>query len=205
MSNENKKDWTGSSQSAFKQLGASNHCKDEREENDFYATDPVAIDWLLKYEKFDQFIWEPAVGQGHLAKRLNKFGYSVFVSDLVYRGYGEFFKQIDFLQYDGPIFQGDIITNPPYKYCSEFIKKSLDVVEDGHKVAMFLKIQTLEGQKRYEEIFSKYPPKTVYVFVKRVACGKNGEFSGGSAVCYAWFVWEKGWKGDTTLKWINNI
>lgn len=205
MSNENKKDWTGSSQSAFKMLGASNHCKDEREENDFYATDPIAIDWLLKFEKFDQFIWEPACGQGHLAKRLNKFGHSVFVSDLIYRGYGEFFKQIDFLAYNGDKFQGDIITNPPYKYCSEFILKALDCINDGHKVAMFLKLQTLEGQKRYDEIFSKYPPKTVYVFVKRVACGKNGEFTGGSAVCYAWFVWQKGYKGDTNLKWINNI
>lgn len=202
----NNKDWVGTNNSAFKMLGASNHCKDEREENDFYATDPVAIDWLLKFEKFDIFIWEPACGAGHLAKRLNKFGYRVFVSDLVYRGYGDFFKQIDFLQYDGPIFKGDIITNPPYKYCSEFIKKSLDVIEDGHKVAMFLKLQTLEGQKRYNEIFSVNPPKSVYVFVKRVACGKNGEFdSSSSAVCYAWFVWEKGWKGDTTLKWINNI
>ena len=204
--NENKKDWTGSSQSAFKQLGASNHCKDEREENDFYATDPVAIDWLLKYEKFDQFIWEPACGQMHLSNRLKELGgHKVYSTDLINRGCDGFNGCVDFLKYDGPIFQGDIITNPPYKYCSEFIKKSLDVVEDGHKVAMFLKIQTLEGQKRYEEIFSKYPPKTIYVFVKRVACGKNGEFSGGSAVCYAWFVWEKGWKGDTTLKWINNI
>lgn len=25
----------------------------------------------------------------------------------------------------------------------------------------------------------------------------------GSAVAYAWFVWEKGYKGDTTIKWIN--
>lgn len=204
MSNENKKDWTGSHQSAFKQLGASNHCKDEREENDFYATDPVAIDWLLGVESFDTFIWEPCCGQGHLSQRLKENGYKVYNTDIINRGYEGFSGILDFLEYDGKYY-GDIITNPPYKYCSEFIKKSLDVVEEGSKVAMFLKIQTLEGQKRYEEIFSVAPPKTVYVFVKRVACGKNGEFSGGSAVCYAWFVWEKGWKGDTTLKWINNI
>ena len=205
MSNENKKDWTGSSQSAFKQLGASNHCKDEREENDFYATDPVAIDWLLGVESFDTFIWEPCCGQGHLSQRLKENGYKVYNTDIINRGYEGFSGILDFLEYDGKYY-GDIITNPPYKYCSEFIKKSLDVVEEGSKVAMFLKIQTLEGQKRYEEIFSVAPPKTVYVFVKCIACGKNGEFdSGSSAVCYAWFVWEKGWKGDTILKWINNI
>ena len=26
---------------------------------------------------------------------------------------------------------------------------------------------------------------------------------GGSAVAYAWFVWEKGFKGTTKLKWFN--
>lgn len=25
---------------------------------------------------------------------------------------------------------------------------------------------------------------------------------GGSAVAYAWFVWEKGYKGETTVRWI---
>ena len=143
-------------------------------------------------------------GSGHLSKRLKEHGYKVYNSDIIDRGYEDFNQVLDFLNFDGT-YQGDIITNPPYKYCSEFIKKSLDVVNDGHKVAMFLKLQTLEGQKRYQEIFSITPPKSVYVFVKRVACGKNGKFdSGSSAVCYAWFVWEKGWKGDTTLKWINN-
>jgi len=27
--------------------------------------------------------------------------------------------------------------------------------------------------------------------------------SGGGAIAYAWFVWEKGYKGDTVLKWFN--
>ena len=96
----------------------------------------------------------------------------------------------------------DIITNPPYKYCSEFILKSLDCIEEGHKIAMFLKLTTLEGQKRYEEIYSKFPPKTIYVYSKRKECAKNGKFGNSSAVCYAWFVWVKGYQGDTVLKWI---
>lgn len=25
----------------------------------------------------------------------------------------------------------------------------------------------------------------------------------GSAAAYAWFVWEKGYKGETTVKWFN--
>ena len=194
------KDWTGNSYSFASMLGARNYAKNEREEHDFYATDPTAIDDLLKYETFDKNIWECAVGQGHLAERLKKYGYKVKCSDLIDRGYPGT-EIIDFLK-EKHNFNGDIITNPPYKYCTEFILNALDSIPYEHKVAMFLKLQTLEGQKRYEEIYSKYPPKTVYVFSKRKNCAKNGEFTGSSAVCYAWFIWVKGEYTTTKLKWI---
>lgn len=196
------KDWTGNSQSIFKQLGATSHTTDEREEHDFYATEPSAIDDLLKVERFDHNIWECAVGQGHLAERLTEYGYQVKCSDLIDRGYlGT--EVLDFLQ-SNEKFDGDIITNPPYKYCTEFILKALDSVKEGNKVAMFLKLTTLESQKRYDEIFKNYQPKTVYVFAKRKKCLKNGIDSGtSSAVCYAWFVWVKGQYNCTEIKWIN--
>lgn len=193
------KDWTGTKDSAFKMLGASNHCDEEREEHDFYATDPKAIDELLKQEQFDINIWECACGQGHLSERLKENYHNVYSTDLIDRGYAD--ELIDFLKTDKS-FNGDIITNPPYKYCSEFILKALQLTKN--KVAMFLKLQTLEGKQRYLDIFSKYPPKTIYVFVKRIQCAKNGVFKGSSAVCYAWFVWEKNFIGCTQIKWINH-
>ena len=42
----------------------------------------------------------------------------------------------------------DIITNPPYKYAKEFVEKSLELIREGGKVAMLLKLTFLEGQKR---------------------------------------------------------
>lgn len=103
--------------------------------------------------------------------------------------------------------EGDIITNPPYKYAIDFIYKALSIIPDGHKVAMFLKIQFLEGKER-KELFRVYPPKIVYVSSSRILCAKNGEFKkmisgGGSAVAYAWFLWEKGYNGETIIRWIN--
>ena len=58
------KDWIGNSVSVFKQLGATSHAKEEREENDYYATDPKSIDDLLAREEFSENIWEPASGGG---------------------------------------------------------------------------------------------------------------------------------------------
>ena len=125
-------------------------------------------------------------------------------TDLVYRGYGEK-KSHDFL-YDAPPndFDGDIITNPPFKYAFEFVQRALNIVKSGHKVAMFLRIQFLEGKSR-KQFFIENPPKVVYVSSSRLVCAKNGDFYPGlgSAIAFAWFVWEKGYKGNTIIKWIN--
>lgn len=101
-------------------------------------------------------------------------------------------------------YNGDIITNPPYKHALEFVEKALSLVEEKRKVAMFLRIQFLEGQRR-RKLFDREPPKAIYVLSRRLSCAKNGDFEnyGNGAVCYAWFVWEKGFGGKTVVEWIN--
>ncbi len=203
------KDGKGDGNSIWKTLGASNHTDEEREQDDFYATDPDAVDRLLMVESPNGRIWECAAGAGHLAKRLKEYGYEVYATDIKGRGYALNNVQ-DFLKAEkaGFITGGyDILTNPPYKYAKEFVQKSLELLPIGCKCYMFLKLQFLEGMARYNEVFRITPPKAVYVFKKRVLCAKNGEFErmregGGSAVAYAWFVWEKGYNGKTVLGWI---
>lgn len=69
-----KKDWTGNKNSIFKTLGASNHTDKERQNEDFYATDPISIDVLLNDGgvKLSSKVWECACGQGHLSEKLKK-------------------------------------------------------------------------------------------------------------------------------------
>lgn len=69
-------------------LGAHNAAVSEREENDYYATDPRAVEMLLERESFSPCIWEPACGEGHIARELERAGYTVYASDLIDRGYG---------------------------------------------------------------------------------------------------------------------
>lgn len=197
------KDWTGNSKSIYTTLGASNHSEKDREKHDYYATEPRAMELLLLEEQFAPVIWECACGEGHLSKVLEAHGYEVISTDLIYRGYGEP-EQLDFLQYTYDDFEGDIITNPPYKYALEFVEAALNNVQIGRKVAMFLKLQFLEGKKR-KDFFLQNPPKVVYVSSSRLICALNGKFNkcSSSAVAYAWLVWEKGFKGDPIIKWIN--
>ena len=192
------KDWTGDANSVWGCLGASSHFSGERETNDYYATDPKAAEWLIKLENLHRNIWECACGQGHLAKVFEANGYNVMATDLIDRGYG--IGGYDFLEHDG-VYIGDIVTNPPYKYAQEFVEHALKIIPDGYKVCMFLKVTFLEGKSR-KKMFEKYPPRYVYVSSSRIACGKNGKFE-QSAIAYAWYVWEKGYHGDTILRWFN--
>jgi hypothetical protein len=109
----------------------------------------------------------------------------------------------DFLN-AAPYWNGDILTNPPYKYAKEFVLKALDMINNGHKVIFFLKCQFLEGQDRFKSIFKDYPPKYVYVHSSRQKTAKGGDISRTKSPtqCYCWFVWQKGFKGETILRWI---
>ena len=199
------RDWKGNTRRTFVTLGASNHTDKERQNEDYYATDPIAAKLLLEVETFNGKIWECACGEKHLAKIFEQEGYEVRSSDLIDRCGNEVF---DFLGIENQgIYEGNIITNPPYKYATEFIYKALSIIPDGFKIAMFLKVQFMEGKER-KRLFTEFPPKVIYVSSSRIMCAKNGEFErmregGGSAVAYAWYVWEKGYKGDTVVKWIN--
>lgn len=187
----------------FTTLGASNHTKDEREEHDFYATDPIAAEKLLQNETFSHDIWECACGCKHLSNVFEKRGFNVRSSDIIDRGGNEVY---DFLSIDNMDWNGDIITNPPYSLALEFIERAINIVHEGHKVAMFLRLLFLEGKRR-EEFFRLHPPARVIVSSERILCAKGGDFdkmlkNGGSAVAYAWFIWVKGYKGETKLSWI---
>lgn len=199
------KDWKGNRKSVFVTLGASNHTDKEHHHEDYYATDPIAAKLLLAAEPFEGKIWECACGEKHLAKVFEAAGFEVRSSDIVDRCGNEVF---DFLGIENcDRWDGNIVTNPPYKYATEFIYKALSLIRQGDKVAMFLKVQFLEGKER-KALFTTFPPKVVYVSSSRIQCAKNAEFermreAGGSAVAYAWYVWEKGYKGETIIKWIN--
>lgn len=65
-------DWTGNNKSVYSTIGASNHTDSEREENDYYATSPKAVEMLLEREQFSPNIWEGASGEGHIANVLKK-------------------------------------------------------------------------------------------------------------------------------------
>jgi hypothetical protein len=177
-----------------------------RQSEDFYATNPKALVLFLDKLSEDGIglnykVWECAVGMGHLADVLLDYGYEVRATDIVDRGYPNTYV-LDFLTVTEK-WDGDILTNPPFKLAEKFLEKGMELLEKGNKLFLFLKIQFLEGQKR-KELFKTYPPKYVYCYSSRQQCCRDAEFEKFTATTqfYAWYIWEKGFKGETTIRWI---
>ena len=182
-------------------MGSNKYSTHERAEHDFYATEPEALEMFpLRSELVD--VWECAVGMGHLARVLRRDEKLARVSDIIDRGY-KGTEVLDFLEYNGR-WHGDILTNPPFRLSNQFLEKAMDIIDDGRKVCLFLPVRYLEGKAR-RKLFERYPPKIIYVSSGRLSCARNGNFTNyqSKAIAFAWFVWEKGHKGRTTLTWFN--
>jgi len=189
--------------SMLRQVGSSAHALEKRADYDFYATEPKATELLLEVEKFNKKVWECACGNGHISEVLFNNGYEVKSTDLIVRDYP--CQQFDFLGLTNvKLWDGDIITNPPYKLSTEFVYKAMNILQDGSKLAMFLPIQFLESKTR-KELFKQFPPTKLYVSSSRLVCARNGEFEKylTAVKCYAWFIWQQGYSGPTIIKWIN--
>lgn len=178
-----------------------------RVENDFYATDPVAVDMLFAALKEADFkmrepesFMEPCVGNGNIARRVLELYPSIAdtaFTDVVDRGFPGTTVE-DFLQanFDNRRFDL-IVTNPPYSMALEFVQKCRSLLAENGVLAMFLKIQYWEGEKRKEDL-KKYPPAYCFPFTKRMATWNNGRPTDdngkrwATTMCHAWFVWTKG-------------
>jgi hypothetical protein len=162
---------------------------------DFFPTPPWATRALMEVvlpqlgvRKFGS-AWEPACGEGHIAEVLGEYFGRVLATDIVNYGYsGELF---DFIEGDPVDYERRdwIITNPPFKERAEaFVLRSLDLANVG--VAMFLRLQWLETNGRYERIFHPFPPTMIAQFAERVPlCKGQWDPKGDTATAYLWIVW----------------
>lgn len=168
---------------------------------DFFPTPPWATRALIEDVIDPKAVqgltcWEPAAGQGHMAEALRPYFVRLHASDV--HDYG---CDYDVGSFVGGGLSGDlaccpfppdwIITNPPFNLAGAFLKRALATAERG--VALLLRTAWIEGETRYNEIFSKTAPTTIAQFAERVPMvkGRWDDPNASSATAYMWFVWER--------------
>lgn len=174
----------------------------DRATNDFYIDQPEAIEALLRVERFSGLSWDPACGTGTIPWGMHKAGLDVTASDIVDRGFGQrcgSFFVADFLKTTSPAPRIDnVVSNPPFNLAREFIECALTMA--SHKVAMLLPLTFLEGQRKAAWLQAQ-PLARVHVFTWRINMPPGELFLagnvelGGGKKCFAWFVFEHGWRG----------
>lgn len=170
---------------------------ERRAENDFYRSEGRAARDILNNEQFTGPIWEPACGDGALARVFKDGGYKVKATDLIYRGYGEQRSQ-DFLKAKKSF--GNIVTNPPFEIAEPFVAKALELYEG--KLALILRLAWLEGIGRYERLWSTDPPARIWVPCKRYHYARNGVEDTPTTIATCWFVWDREAKIKRQIGWI---
>lgn len=180
----------------------------EREALDYYSTPVEEVENILQVLNLpieNKTILEPCVGGGHMLQGILNYAKNIPCKiiatdiqdrncniidnrielktgkdyDVISDNYGQNLTNVDY-----------IIMNPPYGVIEPFVMKMIGI--NCKKIIMLGRLQFLEGEGRYKNILSKFPPSDIYVYVDRVACFKNGDVKQkmASAQAYAWFVWD---------------
>lgn len=172
----------------------------ERVANDWYAESPENVKALLEMESFPEPVWDPAAGGGNIPRALLDVGYTqVVASDKVARGCG---LTMDFLSCREPLFEAlSIVSNPPFSLAAEFVIHGLTLVE---KVAVLQRTVWLEGERRYQSLFSKGHLARVWQFRSRVSMPPGGSETPAQngSVAYAWFLFDRTHSGPFEGGWL---
>lgn len=165
----------------------------KRKEADFYPSPPDVTVALMNFLKLSEgtFVWEPASGDGAMARILERYVSEVAATDLRTESsiYGD--GGFDFLDHgngDRIALIGDpdwIITNPPFNLSEGFIRKALSITPN---VAMLLKSQYWHAARRLK-LFEECQPAYVLPLTWRPAF-LEAERGSSPLMDVIWVVWQ---------------
>jgi predicted RNA methylase len=173
--------------------------------NEFYPTPPEATRALLSVETFDGSIWEPACGEGAIAKELSAAGNPVVATDLVDYGFG--ISGVDFLKETRPRAR-HVVTNPPYGsgLADAFIEQALRFAHATRgTVAMLLNLSSLSHRRR-TSWWKEKPPARLYA-IDDIVCWPDHLYGPAPEYFtrhrYVWAVWTPDHRGPSAFWWLS--
>lgn len=178
------------------------------ETEDFIPTPPWATRALyeyvaprLKQEAPLLIAQDPACGEGHMMQVFSEYGHkAVWGSDFSPK---QMLRARERLGPDAKLWHQDytkphpkldapdvVITNPPYKHLNAFVDKALETAVFG--VGMLCRVQALESEGRYNNIFKVRPPTQIAFFSNRIPF-KTGAVAKKAPKMFfhVWLWWER--------------
>ena len=184
-----------------------------RQARDFYPTEPWVTEALCRAMPLvhrgevgepgptNATVWEPACGDGRMARVLAAHGYHVFASDIADYGYGR--TGVDFLTcltlpaMEPPV--AAIVTNPPFNLAVPFIQKALNhTCFYGGKVAI-LQRHEFDAPRSNWSLFAA-PFAAKLILPRRPRWSDSHKAS--PRFPYAWYLWDWRHQGDPVIRWL---
>lgn len=183
----------------------------ERRAFDFYPTEPWVTEALCKAVEFDNrgILWEPACGDGRMAKVLDKWHPAVVASDIADHGYGETGR--DFLDPEtaawlrgrraGPI--AAIVTNPPFDLAREFIARAVELTRPAEGKVAIVQRHEFDAPKTNRPLFERaFAAKLILHkrprWIDQISAGNQT----GARFPFAWYLWDWRHQGEPVLRWL---
>jgi len=179
-----------------------------RETDDFYPTPPEVTRALLAVEgqhiiraaqSANGLVWEPAAGDGAMAREIEAYGLPCHRSDLIDRGCGaEIANFLAMRQRRADV----LITNPPYHLINardgqgRWLTHALDL--GCTYVALFLNWDW-PAAAGLAPVLERHPISRAYV------CRWKVDFTGKGAPPQrnGWFIWDATFRGETALRFLD--
>lgn len=201
----------GRTQPALMDMTDSRRPDAARRADDFYPTgQPDAIRALFARdgERIGEggVVWEPAVGDGALAREIEAMGLSCVGSDLVDRGWPGTVQR-DFFEFAAAPARA-IITNPPFALINardghgRWLRHTLDMPGWDY-CAMLLSWDWPAARANGLGAMLDRQPFS-YCYLMRWKLDFTGE--GSPPQRNAWFVWDRRWRGsEPAFRWLDRV
>jgi hypothetical protein len=179
-----------------------------RHPDDYYIEPEWCSKRLFQVEPFIGGIWDPSCGSGRIVSAAEEIlGRTAFGTDIAERPNVRT-SPLDFRDFHGT--WANIVTNPPFGLCDPkdksecFVRHALKVARE--KVALLLPITWLNPASRSAWLETT-PLYTVYALGPRPSMPPGpvieaGEHPGGGKKDFAWIIWQQGYTGSPTLKFL---
>ena len=166
---------------------------------DLYETPPAAVEALLQVERLPHCLWEPFAGRSAIVRVLRDHGHAVIASDI--HDYGGLHFVGDFLkQTKAPVGTEAIVTNPAFGPAVPFVAHAIELTP---LVVLLLRWGFYEGHRpRRIQILERSGLARIHLFRRRLEDMHRSGWTGPKArprQVLAWFVWERGHAGPTTV------